>query len=189
MRRMSSLRGRGLKSPFRQFFTAATASFLSSPGLTSWPANCSTPTCLCRQSSFNLSGLNIAITNSLFLAAHRPSAAYSVASTLLVECPLNVRVSENSPSLCPTISSVTNTLLKIFPLWTIKVNPTNSGIIVHLLAQVFIGSREPEASFICTFLISFPSTYGPFFIDLAILKSLEPLRHYVWRTITLPLHA
>jgi hypothetical protein len=31
-------------------------------------------------------------------------------------CPLNVRVGENSPSLCPTIFSVTYTGMNFFPL-------------------------------------------------------------------------
>ena len=34
-------------------------------------------------------------------------AVFSVFSAFVPECPLNIRVGENSPSLCPTMFSVT----------------------------------------------------------------------------------
>src|SRR5204863_581973 len=34
--------------------------------------------------------------------------------------PRNMRVGENSPSLCPTMSSCTNTFRNLLPLWTSK---------------------------------------------------------------------
>ena len=66
---------------------------------------------------------------------------YYLASAFAVcaPCFLNVRVSENSPSLWPTMFSVTNTGLKILPLWTLNVRPTNSGVIVERRDQVLIG--------------------------------------------------
>ena len=39
--------------------------------------------------------------------------------------PLNVRVGENSPSLCPTMFSVTYTGMNFLPLCTAMVWPTN----------------------------------------------------------------
>ena len=53
---------------------------------------------------------------------------FSVAA--FTECPLNVRVGENSPSLCPTMFSVTYTGMNFFPLCTATVCPTNSGRMV-----------------------------------------------------------
>jgi hypothetical protein len=43
----------------------------------------------------------------------------------------NVRVGENSPSLCPTIFSVTYTGTNLLPLCTAIVCPTISGMIVE----------------------------------------------------------
>ena len=60
-------------------------------------------------------------------------------------CPRNVRVGANSPSLCPTMSSVMNTFMKRFPLWTMKVCDTNSGTTVQARAQVLMGSLTPES--------------------------------------------
>ena len=45
--------------------------------------------------------------------------------------PWNVRVGANSPSLWPTMFSVTNTGRNFLPLWTAKVSPTISGVIVE----------------------------------------------------------
>src|SRR5206468_4518 len=42
-------------------------------------------------------------------------------------CPRKSRVGENSPSLCPTMFSVTYTGMNLLPLWTAKVWPTKSG--------------------------------------------------------------
>lgn len=51
---------------------------------------------------------------------------------------MNLRVKENSPSLCPTISSVTKTGTWSLPLCTPKVCPTNSGEMVERRAQVLM---------------------------------------------------
>src|SRR6185312_9254455 len=54
------------------------------------------------------------------------------------EWPWNVRVGANSPSLCPTMFSVTNTGTNLRPLWTAKVSPTASGMIVLRRDQVLM---------------------------------------------------
>src|SRR4030095_1700651 len=56
----------------------------------------------------------------------------------LLECPLNWRVGANSPSLCPTMNSVTYTGVNLFPLCTANVWPTKSGVIVERRLHVFI---------------------------------------------------
>src|SRR5580765_6222619 len=76
--------------------------------------------------------------------------------------PRNWRVGANSPSLWPTISSVTYTLMNVLPLWTRKVMVTNSGEIVDRRDHVLIGSCEPVAFSLLTFAWSFGSMYGPF---------------------------
>src|SRR5205809_818834 len=57
------------------------------------------------------------------------------------EWPWNVRVGANSPSLWPTMRSVTKTGTNLRPLWTAKVRPTASGVIVlrrdHVLMTFF----------------------------------------------------
>ena len=60
-------------------------------------------------------------------------AAFSV----FVVWPLNARVGANSPSLWPTMFSVTYTGMNFFPLCTAIVWPTISGITVDRRDQVF----------------------------------------------------
>ena len=48
---------------------------------------------------------------------------------------------ENSPSLWPTMSSVTKTSVKLRPLWTWNVWPTNSGTMVQDRAHVRMGRQ------------------------------------------------
>src|SRR5271154_1644451 len=55
----------------------------------------------------------------------------------LAACPLNLRVGENSPSLCPTMFSVMYTGMNFFPLWTASVWPINSGRMVDRRDHVF----------------------------------------------------
>lgn len=73
---------------------------------------------------------------------------------LLPEWARKTRVKENSQSLCPTISSVTNTGTCCFPLWTPNVCPTNSGAIIHDRDQVLITLFLPEVLSASTFLIT-----------------------------------
>ena len=88
----------------------------------------------------------------------------------LPPCPRNIFVGENSPSLCPTMFSLTKTGMCCFPLWTAKVCPTNSGEMSLLRDHVLIGLFLPSASSAMIFLSSFGSMYGPFFelLDMAI---------------------
>src|SRR5436309_1145259 len=86
-------------------------------------------------------------------------------------CPLNVRVGENSPSLCPIMSSVTYVFRKRRPLWTRNVTPMNSGMIVQSRDQVLIGSRLPVRRLRSTLANNLSSTYGPFFSDRLISAS------------------
>src|SRR5262249_20201310 len=52
------------------------------------------------------------------------AAATAAALSLFVVCPLNCRVGANSPSLCPTMFSVTYTGMNLRPLCTAIVWPT-----------------------------------------------------------------
>src|SRR5712692_8245941 len=93
-----------------------------------------------------------------------------LASALAVcaPCFLNVRVRENSPSRCPTMFSVTDTGLKILPLWTLKVRPTKSGVIIERRDQDLIGVLDLASFALAIFSIRCPSTNGPFLIERPI---------------------
>src|SRR3954469_17761125 len=72
---------------------------------------------------------------------------------------------ENSPSLCPTMFSVTYTGMNFLPLCTATVCPTNSGVMVERRDQVrrtFFSLREFMASIRCC---RKPSTNGPFLVE------------------------
>ena len=56
------------------------------------------------------------------------------------------------------MSSVTNTFTCGFPLWTMKVKPTKSGVMVQERAQVVIGLFLPDASWASTFSCTLRST-------------------------------
>src|SRR4030042_2066250 len=134
-------------------------------------------------------------TNCAFLGATRtnfnlaftsisPFTCYGAAFPLILvfrspEWPWKVRVGENSPNLCPTISSVTKTGINFFPLWTANVNPTISGIVVDRLDQVLITFPSFVLRASSTFFIKWESTKGPFLIERAInLSSSEYI--YQW---------
>src|SRR5690606_3308011 len=87
---------------------------------------------------------------------------------LSAACPLNVRVSANSPSLCPTMFSLMNTGTCWRPLWTAMVRPTNSGSTVERRDQVLIGRLSLELTAASTFLSRWASTNGPFLTERAI---------------------
>src|SRR4051812_41692279 len=93
-------------------------------------------------------------------------AATSVAA--LIECPLKVRVKLNSPSLCPTMFSVTYTGMNFLPLCTAIVCPTISGITVDRrdhVRRTFFSLREFRPS---TLVRRYPSTNAPFLVERAI---------------------
>ena len=71
------------------------------------------------------------------------------------------------------------TFVKAFPLWTMKVWPTKSGMIVQERDQVFSGSRFPRPLIFFTSLSTFGSTNGPFF--RLRLKSSPPSNHFLRR--------
>ncbi len=76
---------------------------------------------------------------------------------------LKVRVGENSPSLWPTIASVTYTGTCLRPSWTAMVWPTISGMIVERRLQVLMTFFSPFSLRTSTFLRRWSSTKGPFF--------------------------
>ena len=93
---------------------------------------------------------------------------YFVTYAVCEPCFLNTRVGENSPSLWPTMFSVTKTVLKVFPLCTKNVWPTKSGVTIERRDQVLIGFFAPDAFILSIFSRRYDSTKGPFFNDLAI---------------------
>src|SRR6478609_1873558 len=76
--------------------------------------------------------------------------------------PLKVRVGANSPSLCPTIDSVTNTGTCLRPSCTAIVCPSMSGMIVERRDQVLMTDLEPLSFAASTFLSRWSSMNGPF---------------------------
>src|SRR3954453_16282713 len=68
--------------------------------------------------------------------------------------------------------SVTKTEVKIFPLWTMKVWPTKSGVTIERRDQVLIGFFTPAEFILSIFSKRCGSTNGPFFSDLFIHKKL-----------------
>src|SRR6185312_647785 len=77
-----------------------------------------------------------------------------------------VRVGANSPSLWPTICSVTKTGTCLRPSWTAIVCPTISGKIVEDRDQVRIICLLPDSFMELMRLSSRSSTNGPFLLDL-----------------------
>ena len=64
--------------------------------------------------------------------------------------------------------SVTKTGTKSFPLWTWKVIPTNSGVIIERRDQVRITCFDPAFTTFSIFRCRLGSTNGPFFSERAI---------------------
>src|SRR5215831_10411502 len=93
---------------------------------------------------------------------------YFVTFAMYEPCFLNTRVGENSPSLWPTMFSVTKTELNVLPLCTRNVWPTKSGVTIERLDQVLIGFLTPDEFILSIFSRRCDSTKGPFFNDLAI---------------------
>ena len=79
-----------------------------------------------------------------------------------------MRVGANSPSLCPTICSETNTGTCLRPSWTAIVCPTISGKIVEVRDQVRIIRLLPDVFISSIRFIKRSSTNGPFLDDLLI---------------------
>src|ERR1700733_4349662 len=86
--------------------------------------------------------------------------------------PLKVRVGENSPSLCPTMFSVTKAGMCALPLCTEIVCPTIAGTIVDARDQVLM-TRFSRVEFIfSTLAIRWSATNGPFFSERPMLLAL-----------------
>src|SRR6266704_6523112 len=102
-----------------------------------------------------------------------PFVLHYFASSFAVWAPcfLNVRVRENSPRRWPTMFSVTNTGMNNFPLWTVNVIPTKSGVIIERRDHVLIGVLDLVSLAFRIFSIRCPSTNGPFLIDRPITKN------------------
>src|SRR5687767_1883923 len=93
------------------------------------------------------------------------------------EWPRNVRVGANSPSLWPTICSVTKTGTCLRPSCTAIVWPTISGKMVEDRDQVRIIRLEPDSFIDSIRRSSRSSTNGPFLDDLrSYLFSSSPER-------------
>src|SRR6185369_3667769 len=98
------------------------------------------------------------------------------------ECPLNWRVKLNSPSLCPTMFSVTYTGMNFFPLCTANVCPTISGMIVERRDQVRTTFFSLRAFIPSTLARMCASMNGPFFVERAMFLLL---RRYLLRRDTI----
>src|SRR6516164_3214556 len=112
-----------------------------------------------------------------FPAGGAPPAAPAAASFALPPlCPLNTRVGLNSPSLCPTMSSVTYTFTNAFQLCTRNVAPMNSGTTVQSRDHVLIGSLFMPCR--STLARRRRSTCGPFFSDRPIERPRQESRRH-----------
>src|SRR6478736_3343597 len=79
--------------------------------------------------------------------------------------PWNVRVGANSPSLWPTMFSVTKTGMNLRPLCTANVCPTRSGMMVERRDQVLTTFLAAVRFISSTFLERCLSMNGPFFTE------------------------
>src|SRR4029079_11624462 len=89
------------------------------------------------------------------------------------EWPRKVRVGANSPSLCPTIASVTKTGTCLRPSWTAIVWPSMAGTIMERLDHVLMTFLVPLSFWTSTFLMRWPSTKGPFLRERGMVPVLR----------------
>src|SRR4051812_1628625 len=87
--------------------------------------------------------------------------------------PRNVRVGANSPSLWPTIASVTNTGTCLRPSCTAMVWPSMAGTIIDRRDQVLMTFLVPLSFWTSTFFMRWSSTKGPFFRERGIAPGLR----------------
>src|SRR3954468_20161181 len=80
----------------------------------------------------------------------------------------NTRVGANSPSLCPTMDSETNTGTCLRPSWTAIVCPIISGMIVERRDQVRTMRLSPRLFMSSILTNRCSSTNGPFFTERGI---------------------
>src|SRR4029077_1991556 len=81
----------------------------------------------------------------------------------------------NSPSLCPTMFSVTYTGTCCLPLWTAMVSPTKSGNTVERRDQVLIGRLSLFFCAVSIFFTRWWSTNGPFLTE----RGMSSASHYL----------
>src|SRR6476619_5752465 len=87
--------------------------------------------------------------------------------------PRKVRVGANSPSLWPTIDSVTKTGTCLRPSWTAIVWPSMAGTIMERLDHVLMTFLVPLSFWTSTFLMRWPSTKGPFLRERGMVPVLR----------------
>jgi len=116
-----------------------------------------------------------------------PAPGPALATFFSAEWPMKVRVGANSPSLWPTMFSVTKTGMNFRPLCTAKVWPTNSGRMVDLRDQVFTTFFWLPLIRSSTFLRRLPSTKGPFLMERAMERFPYWLRTPERRPLTMNL--
>src|SRR5271165_705089 len=118
-----------------------------------------------------VSAINYAFGAGAAAGAAPPDAGAAPAarsSATFTEWPLKERVGANSPSLWPTICSVTYTGMNFFPLCTAIVCPIISGTIVERRDHVLMTFFSLRVFSPSTFSRRWPSTNGPFFVERAI---------------------
>src|SRR5436853_2924767 len=86
--------------------------------------------------------------------------------------PRNVRVGANSPSLWPTMASLTNTGTCLRPSCTAIVWPSIAGTIIERRDHVLMTCLVPLSFCASTFFMRWSSTKGPFFRLRGIGQSL-----------------
>ena len=96
--------------------------------------------------------------------------------------PLKSRVGENSPSLCPTMFSVTNTGMWVLPLCTEIVWPTIGGMIVERDQVLITRFSRVEFSF-STFAIRWSATNGPFLRERPITSGTPLANDHLRRAL------
>src|ERR1700686_764850 len=118
-----------------------------------------------------------------------PVAAPGALAFLSPVWPWKVRVGANSPSLWPTMFSVTNTGMNLRPLCTAKVWPTRSGMMVERRDHVFTTFFALVRFISSTFLVRCLSMNGPFLTERDIVFPLhgrEPFCFPFWGFSTRP---
>ena len=105
-----------------------------------------------------------------------PATPAALSSAAFTAWPLNVRVGANSPSLCPTICSVTYTGINFLPLCTAIVWPIISGRIVERRDHVLMTFFSLRAFIPSTFSRRWLSMNGPFLSERAIVSPYSSTR-------------
>src|SRR5689334_12489912 len=73
--------------------------------------------------------------------------------------------------------SVTKTGLNTLPLWTLKVSPTKSGVIIERRDHVLIGALDLMSLAFWILSRRWKSTNGPFLIERPIMQKFSSTNH------------